>query len=108
MRIPEAPPAGEAPRNIQTQPSRKRIVTLFVTFVLTTVGMLAGAPAATASTAPTVNPPSCAGDTSGPGDRGMYISSASDSSALACGGECPGFCPCPPESKDDSTPISQA
>lgn len=96
MRIPETPPVGEAPRSIQEQPSRKRIVTAFATFVLTTVCILACAPAATAVTAPTVNFLSCAGDTPGPCVRGgMYILSASDLPFPACGGKCSGFCPCP-------------
>lgn len=92
MRIPETSPVGEAPRSIQAQPSRKRIVTVFATFTLAIVCILTGTPAATALT---VNLPSCAGSTSGLCARGMYIPSTSDFLALACGGECPGFCPCP-------------
>jgi hypothetical protein len=82
MKIPEIPLVGEASRSIQAQPSRTRIVTVFVTFALTIVCILAGAPAATAATAPTVIP------------------SASDRSFHACGGECPGFCPCPSQYAD--------
>lgn len=93
MRIPETPPVGETLRSIQAQPSRKRIVTVFATFALTAVCILAGA---TVATAPTVNIPGCAGNTPGPCARGgIYIPSASDFPVPACGGECPGFCPCP-------------
>ncbi len=95
MKIPETPPVGEAPR-IQAQPSRKRTVTLFTTFALTVVCILAGAPAATAASASTVNLLSCADDTPGPcAAGGTHILSASNLPFPACGGECPGFCPCP-------------
>lgn len=95
MRIPETCPGGEEPISIQAQPSRKRTVTVFATFVLAIVCILTGTSVATAATAPTINLPSCAGSNSGPCVRGMYIPFTSDSPALACGGECPGFCPCP-------------
>ena len=96
MRIPETPLVGDAPRSIQAQRPRKRTVTVFATFSLIAVCSLTGAPAATAVTAPTVNLLSCAGNSPGPcGGGGMYIPSASDRPFLACGGACPGFCPCP-------------
>ncbi len=108
MMIPETLPVRGAPRSIQAQPPRKRTVTVFATFVLITVCILTGAPAATAAAAPTVTLPGCAGDSSGPCAGGMYIRFASDSPALACGGACPGVCPCPSELKDGSTTISEA
>lgn len=96
MKIPETPPVGETPRSIQEQSLHKRIVTAFATLVLTTVYILAGAPAATAVTAPSVNLLGCAGDTPSPCVRGgMYILSASYLPFPTCGGKCSGFCPCP-------------
>lgn len=83
MMIPEPLPARGAPRSIQAQPPRERTVTLFATFALIATCILTGAPAATTATAPTVHP------------------------ALACGGACPGLCPCPSELKDGSTTISE-
>jgi hypothetical protein len=74
-------PFREAPRRIQVQPSRKCAVTSFATFYLVIGCILAGMPV---TTAPTVN-------LSG----GMRIPSASASLILACGGACPGLCPCP-------------
>jgi hypothetical protein len=100
MRIPEKSPTGEEPRSIQVPPLRKRVVTMFATLALAIVCILTGMPAATA---PTVSFPGCAANISGPCAKGTYIPYASDSSALACGGECPGLCPCPSALKDDST-----
>lgn len=75
MRIPERSLAGEEPRNIQVPPSRKRAMTMFATLALTIVCILTGMPA-------------------------PY---APDSSVLACGGECPGLCPCPSAPEGGST-----
>lgn len=102
MRVPEKSPAGKTPRSIQEQPLRKRTVTVLATFVLALACILTGTPAATAATVPAVNLAGCADDTSGPCAREMYIPSASDSAVLACGGACPGLCPCPSELKDGS------
>lgn len=76
-------PSREAPRRIQVQPSRKCAVTAFATFSLVIGCILAGMPV---TTAPTAN---ISGE--------MRIPSASASLILACGGACPGLCPCPSE-----------
>lgn len=87
----------------------KRIVTAFGMLALVIVCFFTGASAATAATVPTANLPGSASDNPGSCARATHISSASDSSVLACGGECPGFCPCPvSELKDGDTPISKA
>lgn len=81
MRISEKYSRGEALTIIRKPTVRKRTVTAFVTFSLVIAGMLAAA-------APTVN-------LSGQ----MRIPATSKSLILACGGACPGLCPCPSELK---------
>jgi hypothetical protein len=83
MRILEDP-SEETSRTMQVPPpSRKCVSTAFATFALVFGCILAGMPVATAPTA----------NLSG----GMRIPSASASLILACGGACPGLCPCPSE-----------
>lgn len=81
MRILAKPPEEEAPRSIQASPLRKRIITAFAAFALVIFCVFSGMPAATAPTA------NLAG--------WMRIPSASPSLIFACGGACPGLCPCP-------------
>jgi hypothetical protein len=80
MRIPEISPTGQEPR----RPFYTRTATVLATLALPIVYILTGMPAATA---PALSLPGCAG-------------SISDSSVVACGGECPGLCPCPFALKD--------
>lgn len=102
-------PVGETPESIQVQSSDKRIMAALAVLVLTIACLLAGTPVAATATAPTVSLSGRASETSSPYARGMRILSASDSLVLACGGECPGLCPCPiPESKSGSALISNA
>jgi hypothetical protein len=82
MRILEGP-SRKAPRRIQVQSSRKHTLTAFATWALVIGWILAGMPVATAATANL--------------SEGMRIPSASASLMLACGGACPGLCPCPSE-----------
>jgi hypothetical protein len=70
----------EAPRRIQVTPLRKHTVTVLSTFALVIGCILTGM---SATAAPTANPHG------GP--------SASEPLILACGGVCPGICPCPSE-----------
>ena len=103
MRIPEASPIGEELRSIQLRPSCERVVTVFARLVLSIVCLLIGMPAATVATKPTPSLPGSAASIFGLGARGRYTTYASDSSVLACGGVCPGLCPCPSALKDGGT-----
>ena len=60
MSIPEAPPAGETPRSVHANPSRKRTVTVIATFLLAIAFSVAGGPTATAA------PAYCKGGPPGP------------------------------------------
>ena len=77
MTIPETPPTSETPRSAHAPSSHKRAMMVVVQLLLTAGFVLAGAPAATAALASTINDV--------PYDLGV--------SALPCGGETPGFCP---------------
>lgn len=73
MISPETSPASTAPRRTPAQSSRKRTTITFATLLLSTVFVLAGAPAAEAAPAFADNqvmatvdpPPPCRGDTPG-------------------------------------------
>lgn len=106
MRIFETSSTGEEPRNVQRWPSHKRAATVFAMLGLTIACILTGMPAATAATAataPTVSLPGRAGNIFDSGAKGRYITYVTDSSVLACEGECPGLCPCPYAFKGDET-----
>jgi len=100
MRIPESSPIGQEPRSIQLRPSCERIVTVFARLVPSFVCLLIGVPAAMIATDSTVSPPGHAARIFGLGAKGRSGTYVSDSSVLACGGVCPGVCPCPSALKD--------
>jgi hypothetical protein len=95
MRIPEKSPTGKKLTNMQMQSSPKRVAAVFATLALAIVCVFTGMLAAITATAPNVSLPGCADGISSFCTKGIYISYASDSSSFACGGECPGVCPCP-------------
>lgn len=88
MRIPAQSASKEASRITHISPLRKRTMTMLAALALVFGCILTGMSAATAPTADL------------PG--GMRMPSTSESLILACGGACPGICPCPYELKDDS------
>jgi hypothetical protein len=90
-------------RIVQSRLSCERVVTVFARLVLSMVYLLIGVSAATVATEPTVSLPGYAGSIFALGAKGRYITYALDSPVLACGGVCPGLCPCPSASKDGDT-----
>ena len=108
MKIPKTNPAGEEPRSIQVQPSGTRAAAMFATLALASACILSGMLAGTAATARTAQLFGFASDSLGSYAEGVHISSTAGFHVLTCGGRCPGFCPCPSELKDGSTPISNS
>jgi hypothetical protein len=81
MRVTEASPRGEALKGIvRAQPSRARAATLLGALILAICCVPTGTPVGTAPSG-----------------------SLSGISFLACGGACPGICPCPYQLKGGST-----
>lgn len=82
MRVPMRFLGKCASKSIQASPLCRRTITAVATLALVVGGILASIPTAAAPTANIFS-------------KRILMPSASKSVILACGGVCPGICPCP-------------